>query len=793
MTGIGLGRRFGILQLLALIAPVLGFAPGSFAWADGARAVDDYVVKQALDGVFESDAAWGDFDGDGDFDLVICGESAGGKIARTYENAGDSLLFRQDLVGVQSNGSGALAWGDYDNDGDLDLALAGSSSLGPVARIYANDGDGDLTEDAAQSLHAVNQPSLAWGDVDRDGDLDLYLQGHDGVTAVAYLYENDPIGSLTVSAAAFTGLYAGSADWGDWNGDGYLDLLVTGSDGASTHTIFYRNSGLGTLSADGAHGLPGFVLSDAAFGDYDADGDLDLAVTGNTASGGDNLARVYGNNGSGSFTLVTTPLSIYRSSCAWGDHDADGDLDLAFMGYTGTGLLTMLYENNAGVFEATDFDFPAVREGSLSFADADRDGDLEFLVTGASWSTKYAAIYERVGGEANDAPLPPTTREGHLFVPEIGPPGDLVLEWSGASDAETPANGLLYCVRVGTTPGGHEVLSGTYGSPLMGNVGERETLTIEGVGEETCYWSVRTIDAGLTPSVWSPEEVVCPEVLYHDQMQPSGDATVDMANPNTTFDSWIPTMLHAGGFAGAGDIARAYLGFYIGELPAGATVLSATLSAYLVSVSCGSPYYVDVWQEYIDNWSEQTITWANAPAMWAPSRSDRVLMTAPGLYSWDVTSDVTGTVDGDLTLVLRAGSPPEGTSCMAEYFSKDQTLGPKPVLDIWYSVVVTEVEEEGDAAPPARFALEPCAPNPFNPSMTIRYSLPERGRVSLAIYDVAGREVRVLLDRVPEAEGAHEAVWDGLGADGREARSGVYFVRLVSGVRETTGKAVLIR
>jgi len=93
---------------------------------------------------------------------------------------------------------------------------------------------------------------------------------------------------------------------------------------------------------------------------------------------------------------------------------------------------------------------------------------------------------------------------------------------------------------------------------------------------------------------------------------------------------------------------------------------------------------------------------------------------------------------------------------------------------------------------PPVFALYPNYPNPFNPRTTIAYAVRETGRVHIAIYDVAGRLVKTLVDDVRLA-GRHSAAWDGRDERGVEAASGVYFVRLVAGGRVQTQKLVLIK
>ncbi|MCK4410468.1 MAG: T9SS type A sorting domain-containing protein, partial [Candidatus Eisenbacteria sp.] len=91
-----------------------------------------------------------------------------------------------------------------------------------------------------------------------------------------------------------------------------------------------------------------------------------------------------------------------------------------------------------------------------------------------------------------------------------------------------------------------------------------------------------------------------------------------------------------------------------------------------------------------------------------------------------------------------------------------------------------------------KFGLAQNAPNPFNPKTTIAFNLTAPGDVMLAIYDVAGRRVAILLDGHMDA-GAHMAHWDGRTSDGERAASGVYFYKLEAGDQRTSRKMVLLK
>jgi hypothetical protein len=321
--------------------------------------------------------------------IAVSGENDAGAGTSIYTNVNGEMVLLQQLVGVSSEGSGNLAWGDYDDDGWPDLALAGTSGSGPILRIFRND-QGTLVLAAGPQLVGLTYASLAWADYDTDGRLELLAMGYDGAAARSIIYEWSG-GSFEIELELL-GLYAGSADFGDYDLDGDLDLLVTGSTGVERKTILYDNVPPGVLMDTRNHGLPDIALSDAEWGDYDDDGDLDLAFTGES-SAALRVARVYRNEG-GSFVLAADLMSVYRSSCAWGDVDLDGDLDVAFCGYTGWDLQTAVYLNTDQGFVDSGIWIPGVREGALVWGDTDSDCDPDLLVVGADWGQKYSEPYE---------------------------------------------------------------------------------------------------------------------------------------------------------------------------------------------------------------------------------------------------------------------------------------------------------------------------------------------------------------------------------------------------------------
>jgi uncharacterized repeat protein (TIGR01451 family) len=344
----------------------------------------------ALAGVFLSSVAWGDYDNDGDLDILLTGYDGSAGVSKVYRNdavGGFTETIGADLTGVAD---GSVAWGDYDNDGDLDILLTGGGTSGPLSKVYRNDGGGTF-EDIAADLAPVMESSVAWGDYDNDGDLDILLTGWDASTPVSRVYRNDGGSTFTEIAAGLTPVYRGSVAWGDCDNDGDLDILLTGWDGSPVSKV-YRNDAGGTFT-EIAHGLTPVHRGSVAWGDYDNDGDLDILLTGED-SGGNRLSKVYRNDGPSGFTDIGVGLTGVRySSVAWGDYDNDGDLDILLTGESGSGYVSKVYRNDGGTFTDRGAGLTGVYVSSVAWGDYDNDGDLDILLTGATGSIAVSKVY----------------------------------------------------------------------------------------------------------------------------------------------------------------------------------------------------------------------------------------------------------------------------------------------------------------------------------------------------------------------------------------------------------------
>ncbi|MSS72204.1 MAG: hypothetical protein EXS64_12045 [Candidatus Latescibacteria bacterium] len=482
------------------------------AWSpEGIFLVQTFVGSdQDLRNLSRGALAWGDYDNDGDPDLAITGQDVDGE-TRTilYENRNNVLTENTRARLIQGVRDGDLAWGDYDNDGDLDLTVVGEDRFrNAYGLVYRNDrGVFALDGAASASLPRLSSSRIAWADDDNDGDLDLAILGRDPTTGgfVTKVYRNEGKGVLREDVAqALPGVANGRPAWGDYNNDGTADLLVTGQlpDGSGL-TRIYKNDPPGTLKEDTALRLEGVNASSAAWGDYDNDGDLDLALCGFSTDRNQRVTIIYENTG-GAFRSAFTLTGVQGGALAWGDYDNDGDLDLVVAGNAPDGQFIQVYRNNKTTFDPEPYralrgvDFSAV-----AWADEDGDGDLDLTNLGrGSDLSPRSGMNDNLTERVN-----PNRRPETLRSPTSQTDGSSVtLRWNAGQDINgTPPAGLTYTLRVGASAGGHEVVSGV--APVgMGNVGESRVRVLRNLPSNFYTWSVRAVDAGFGASDFAPEE-----------------------------------------------------------------------------------------------------------------------------------------------------------------------------------------------------------------------------------------------------------------------------------------------
>lgn len=353
----------GAIDLVVADSPprVYKYANGTFKPFTGIPSADVQGQLWSVRGV--------DKNNDGDIEVALSNRDDASII---FENFGSFLQKR--VTAVDSSPASSVAWGDANADGSLDVVFgAGTSVLGFGTRVYYND-TGEFASDNQDEIVGFGPHATAFGDVDRDGLLDLVLGFGSNVANQLFL------AGTTSSPAWFSEsphLPSQSVAWGDADADGDLDLLV-GNIGANRLYI-NRNRDNGVDSDDLLDTTPTWQSSAAdstrsvAWSDYDGDIYPDFA-TGNS----DAPTRVYRNTEENDFTIAWESSFISDTrSVAWGDYDGDGDPDLVVGNY---GAANILYQNDSGSFTQVWTSADTRRTTSLAWGDWDNDGDLDLAV-----------------------------------------------------------------------------------------------------------------------------------------------------------------------------------------------------------------------------------------------------------------------------------------------------------------------------------------------------------------------------------------------------------------------------
>jgi len=277
---------------------------------------------------------------------------------------------------------------DVDNDGDLDIFIVGLASTEDVV-LYKNDGNGNYIEDTGNSFEGVRLADVAVADVNGNGYMDLLISGRNtSNNPITKLYLNDGTGQYTLdNSVSFDGVQYGTVDFADFNGDGSPDVLITGDNGNNINGIakIYFNDGSGSFTEQTGTPLIGVDYSAVVILDVNGDNSLDIIISGDKGSP-DYTTNLYINDGTGQFTLQNSGLlAINRGALAYADVDGDGDLDVVVSGRTtGSTKESKLFLNDGtGIFtEQTSLALTGVEFASAGFSDINGDTYPDLIVSG---------------------------------------------------------------------------------------------------------------------------------------------------------------------------------------------------------------------------------------------------------------------------------------------------------------------------------------------------------------------------------------------------------------------------
>jgi surface protein len=723
----------------------------------------------SLIGVKTSSSSLADFDQDGDLDLLVVGAGANGEAtAQLYENADtDGALQASDLNPVSSSLNGknesAVATGDLDGDGDLDLLIAGGRSATTLYENTTTNGDlarGDFSEVA--SLPNIINGAAEIGDLDGDGKPDLLFTGFstDNNEFRTFLYENvnsdDNLEASDLSRITTTihGVSSSSISFGDLDGDSDPDLLLTGYDGSSQSTRIYENTDAnGDLESGDfseVRNLPienveSFNGDGSSLGDLDQDGDPDLLITGKDASTtATPVAKIYENadtdgvlQGSDFREVPANLPEVDASSVFIGNIDNSNGPDLIITGSTTQGDTTAVYQNRDTDNDLSGSDFShvasltAVSSGSVSAGALDGDSDLDLLVTGSG----TAKVYETTSTQLDLVASASQTvgADGQVSFGETG----TAIGFSGVSGTGEVT------VETFNTPALHGGIDAQNVSDYRVIVGAENALDFDnaeirfavdafgGINDpnEVTVYKRDTPGAGsfsaLTPT--RVDENGTPEDISDDTLSVRTDSFSEFVFASDT----NPLPVEMAGFDGA------------------TSEDGVRLTWQTASESNNAGYEVQRRNGEAGEWVDLAFV---------ESKADGGSTTEPRSYQYVVDGVPAGTHQFRLRQVNV-----DGTSSL---------VGP----------ISVDVQMQNAVA------LSPPTPNPVSSTASVTFTVKEGGQTTVAIYDILGRKVTTLFEGRPTS-GASNRLY----LEASELPSGTYFVRLTSGEQTVTRKFSVVR
>lgn len=475
-----------------------------------------------------SSTLWADLDSNGFLDLV--GISLTGTALTFERNNGSYLSLAGSLALGKTAPVSGLVTADYDGDGQLDLLLLGNSA-NPLFRNLTVKTSSSLSFPAMSNqplaLSVTNTAGAAWADLDGDGDLDLILTP----TAAADLsplavqqFRNDS-GGLTPITTTLPNS-SGPVVAADFDGDGATDVLLFNTGSAHNTVLLLHNDGTGAFTDTGAIFPTGQVIA-AGWTDFNGDGRPDVWLQFKVANESANprptteLALLQQTNGR--FTeILRLPASVMRqaSAPAWGDFDHDGAPDFiapfnAPSFQISGGLLITTYApqltiwHNDGEGHFTPRGYVTSNSPTLEViaGDANADGALDVAFSPGSGIGKDGTYFLNPNRPPNFPPSQPGGMQSFSFGT------NLFFFWTEATDPNQTAP-LTYNLRVGSSPGGNDIVAsmsltdGTRQVVAPGNCGfsTYRTVKLPTANFDALYWSVQAVDNSFVGGPFGPEQ-----------------------------------------------------------------------------------------------------------------------------------------------------------------------------------------------------------------------------------------------------------------------------------------------
>lgn len=350
---------------------------------------------------------------------------------------------------------------DYDNDGNLDLLIMGGENDKKV-ELYHNLGiEGNYHFEKVSDTgfrqsrdEDVYLNPISTGDYNHDGYADVLTISNDSEGRHIDLYLNDK-GSgkfIRQTDASFENVSKGSVTFGDLNNDGWLDLVYCGYGNGPTTKIYINNQD-GTFTDKTPADLKGVYEGQTALADINGDGTLDILCTGLGNDG--RLASFYyntlGENKECSYQYVSAEenglLGVNKGTPLIADFNGDGKMDIILNGWgeNGGDRNRIYYQNAEGKFILDESDpLIATRDGGINMGDANGDGNMDLIIGGYKDEPYNTPLRVYENHPEKEELAPNTFPEAPEDVTVKMEGNELVISWSAGSDKETPEAALRY-------------------------------------------------------------------------------------------------------------------------------------------------------------------------------------------------------------------------------------------------------------------------------------------------------------------------------------------------------------
>lgn len=517
---------------------------------------EENVIRSSFDGAIA--VSLGDIDGDGDLDVVGAASEDGEIFWYEYEKG---KLINEHVVGERAWGVSSVALGDMNGDGNIDIILGVRSSVVANLLWYENTNKGKSFVKHVVSKEPLGiVTSVAVGDLDGDKDLDILYTSFNNDKVAWYTNEGVNSGNFENEHVISTEIdYATSVNTGDFNGDGFLDVVCTGRgrNGSVTEksiVAWFPNDGAGNFSvkqniAREDSTCPEYV----EVGDMDGDGDLDLVVTFYAIG----TVRWYVNGGTGNFTSSTIFSGLEEESfrggvsfVSVGDLDRDGDLDIATVAWYSSRLTWYkndgVYGFHRGIISNDISSGECVRMG-----DIDGDGDMD-IFTASSGDDKLR-LFHNVSLKANLSGISEGTLVNEPFTVRL----NLNMKIKGLTlDDIEVVNGTVtklerdiwdnddYLIEITPEKDGEVIIKIPQGSfSAIAKNEENEALDLS-VIYDTIGPVVVSVDVPF-PNIYMLEEELLFTVHFNEPIVFDGDAELilDYSTPDNILGKWNASLI----------------------------------------------------------------------------------------------------------------------------------------------------------------------------------------------------------------------------------------------------------